>query len=106
MDPSAQFCPNFYCLPRGISGLDANDPTTGPRHDGVLWQDSFIDPARGVTPVPLVSTVGQPCRLFPCKRARRVHFTSRRVLVLPRTDDKVTVPVRSTDSIAPIKDSC
>jgi len=29
--------------------LDANDATAGPRHDGVLWQDSFIDPAHGVT---------------------------------------------------------
>src|SRR5262249_37179120 len=24
----------------------------GPRHDGVIWQDSFIDPARGIAPVP------------------------------------------------------
>jgi hypothetical protein len=35
-----------------VYALDANDPTAGPRHDGVLWQDSFIDPAHGVTPVP------------------------------------------------------
>src|SRR4051794_10152031 len=35
-----------------VYALDANDPTAGPRHDGVLWQDSFIDPANGVTPVP------------------------------------------------------
>src|SRR5215469_10928779 len=35
-----------------VYALDANNPTAGPRHDGVLWQDSFIDPARGITPVP------------------------------------------------------
>ena len=35
-----------------VYALDANDPTAGPRHDGVLWQDSFIDPAHGITPVP------------------------------------------------------
>src|SRR3981189_187196 len=35
-----------------VYALDANNPTAGPRHDGVLWQDSFIDPAKGVTPVP------------------------------------------------------
>src|SRR6266446_1675371 len=31
--------------------LDANSPTAGPRHDGVLWRDSFIDPKNGVPPV-------------------------------------------------------
>jgi len=35
-----------------VYALDANDPTAGPRHNGVLWQDSFIDPANGITPVP------------------------------------------------------
>ena len=35
-----------------VYALDANDPTAGPRHDGVLWQNSFIDPAKGITPVP------------------------------------------------------
>jgi hypothetical protein len=35
-----------------VYALDANDPTVGPRHDGVLWQDSFIDPAHGITTVP------------------------------------------------------
>src|SRR6516162_899991 len=35
-----------------VYALDANDPTAGPRHNGVLWRDSFIDPAHGVTPVP------------------------------------------------------
>jgi uncharacterized protein (TIGR03118 family) len=35
-----------------VYALDANDPTAGPRHDGVLWQTSFIDPAKGITPVP------------------------------------------------------
>jgi PQQ-like domain len=35
-----------------VYALDANNPTAGPRHNGVLWQDSFIDPAKGVTPVP------------------------------------------------------
>src|SRR4051794_6640278 len=35
-----------------VYALDANDPTAGPRHDGVLWQDSFINPAKGITPVP------------------------------------------------------
>ena len=35
-----------------VYALDANNPTAGPRHNGVLWQDSFIDPANGITPVP------------------------------------------------------
>jgi hypothetical protein len=35
-----------------VYALDADNPTAGPRHDGVLWQDSFINPARGITPVP------------------------------------------------------
>src|SRR4029077_18968326 len=35
-----------------VYALDANDPTAGARHNGVLWQDSFIDPANGITPVP------------------------------------------------------
>ena len=35
-----------------VYALDANDPTAGPRHNGVLWQTSFIDPANGITPVP------------------------------------------------------
>src|SRR4051812_17275084 len=35
-----------------VYALDANDPTAGPRHNGVLWQDSFINPAQGITPVP------------------------------------------------------
>src|SRR5215471_10968477 len=35
-----------------VYARDANNPTAGPRHDGVLWQDSFIDPAMGITPVP------------------------------------------------------
>ena len=35
-----------------VYALDANSPTAGPRHNGVLWQDSFTDPANGVTAVP------------------------------------------------------
>ena len=35
-----------------VYALDANNPTAGPRHNGVLWQDSFINPAKGITPVP------------------------------------------------------
>ena len=35
-----------------VYALDANNPTAGPRHDGFLWQTSFIDPANGITPVP------------------------------------------------------
>src|SRR4051812_5085352 len=35
-----------------VYALDATDPTAGPRHNGVLWQDSFINPAKGITPVP------------------------------------------------------
>ena len=35
-----------------VYALDANNPTAGPRHNGVLWQASFIDPANGITPVP------------------------------------------------------
>jgi hypothetical protein len=35
-----------------VYALDADDPTAGPRHNGVLWQDSFIDPAHGITTVP------------------------------------------------------
>jgi hypothetical protein len=29
--------------------FDANDPTAGPKGDGVLWQKSYIDPANGIT---------------------------------------------------------
>jgi hypothetical protein len=29
--------------------FDANDPTAGPNGDGVLWQQSYIDPANGIT---------------------------------------------------------
>jgi hypothetical protein len=35
-----------------VYALDANNPTAGPQHNGVLWQDSFIDPGQGITPVP------------------------------------------------------
>ena len=35
-----------------VYAFDANNPTAGPRHNGVLWQTSFIDPAHGITPVP------------------------------------------------------
>ena len=35
-----------------VYAFDANDPTAGPRHNGVLWQDSFINPAKGITAVP------------------------------------------------------
>ena len=35
-----------------VYAFDANNPTAGPRHNGVLWQDSFIDPANGITSVP------------------------------------------------------
>ncbi|MDB5352121.1 MAG: hypothetical protein JWN86_3368 [Planctomycetota bacterium] len=35
-----------------VYALDATDPTAGPRHNGVLWQDIFIDPANGITPIP------------------------------------------------------
>ena len=35
-----------------VYALDANNPTAGPRHNGVLWQTSFIDPANGITPIP------------------------------------------------------
>ena len=34
-----------------VYALDATNPTAGPRHNGVLWHDSFINPARGITPV-------------------------------------------------------
>src|SRR6516162_1017993 len=44
----------LFVAPEEDSGSapDAHGTTAGPRHNGVLWQDSFIDPARGVTPVP------------------------------------------------------
>ena len=35
-----------------VYAFDANNPTAGPRHNGILWQTSFIDPAKGITPVP------------------------------------------------------
>ena len=49
----------------------AYDPTAGPRHNGVLWQDSFIDQANGITPVPfqdvenndIVPTIGITSRV-------------------------------------------
>ena len=36
--------------------FDANNPKAGPRHNGLLWQDSFIDPTNGVTSVPTQDT--------------------------------------------------
>jgi hypothetical protein len=33
-----------------VYALDADDPTSGPNGDGVLWQTSFIDPANGIFP--------------------------------------------------------
>ena len=39
-----------------VYAFDANNPTAGPRHNGLLWQDSFIDPANGVTSVPTQDT--------------------------------------------------
>ena len=35
-----------------VYAFDANNPTAGPRHDGILWQTSFIDPAKGHHPRP------------------------------------------------------
>ncbi len=34
-----------------VYALDATSPTAGPNHDGVLWHDSFVNPAQGITPV-------------------------------------------------------
>jgi hypothetical protein len=31
--------------------FDANNPTAGPNGNGILWQDSFIDPGNGITPI-------------------------------------------------------
>ena len=39
-----------------VYAFDANNPTAGPRHNGLLWQDSFIDPTNGVTSVPTQDT--------------------------------------------------
>ncbi len=36
-----------------VYALDADNPTAGPHHNGVLWHTSFINPAtKGITPVP------------------------------------------------------
>ena len=35
-----------------VYALDADNPTVGPHHNGVLWHTSFINPAKGITPVP------------------------------------------------------
>jgi hypothetical protein len=34
-----------------VYAFDANNPTAGPNGNGVLWQDSFINPAAGVTTI-------------------------------------------------------
>jgi hypothetical protein len=34
-----------------VYAFDANNPTAGPNGNGVLWQDSFIDPANGITTI-------------------------------------------------------
>ena len=34
-----------------VYAFDANDPTAGPNGNGILWQDSFIDPANGITTI-------------------------------------------------------
>jgi hypothetical protein len=33
-----------------VYAFDANNPTAGPQGNGILWHDSFIDPAHGITP--------------------------------------------------------
>ncbi len=35
-----------------VYALDADNPTAGPHHNGVLWHTSFINPAKGITPIP------------------------------------------------------
>jgi hypothetical protein len=35
-----------------VYAFDADNPTAGPNHDGILWKDSFINPGAGVTSVP------------------------------------------------------
>ena len=35
-----------------VYAFDANNPHAGPWHNGMLWHTSFINPNRGVTPVP------------------------------------------------------
>jgi hypothetical protein len=35
-----------------VYAFDANNPTAGPYGNGILWQDSFIDPAKGITTIP------------------------------------------------------
>jgi hypothetical protein len=39
-----------------VYAFDANNPTAGPRHNGLLWHDSLIDPAKGITAVPTQDT--------------------------------------------------
>jgi hypothetical protein len=34
-----------------VYAFDANNPTAGPNGNGILWQDSFIDPANGITTI-------------------------------------------------------
>jgi hypothetical protein len=73
-----------------VYALDANDPTAGPAHNGVLRQDSFIDPAHDVTPIPfqdveigdiqpVLGITGTPV----IDRATNEHYVVSRVKVQP-----------------------
>src|SRR5438309_1088436 len=44
-----------------VYAFDASNPTAGPNEDGILWQDSFTDPARGIS---TVSSADVNCNLI------------------------------------------
>ena len=54
-----------------VYAFDANNPSAGPHHDGILWQHTYVDPAQGIYPVtsldisspdiqPIVGITGTP----------------------------------------------
>jgi hypothetical protein len=40
-----------------VYAIDADSPTAGPNGNGIYWQNSFIDPAHGITTVPSPSQI-------------------------------------------------
>ena len=83
-----------------VYALDANNPTAGPHHNGVLWQTSFIDPAKGITPVPDqdVRTTASGRRTASRPRPSSTWLRRRSTSSARRRSNRTTRAVRTTCS--------